>query len=90
MAKTYKGWTRISRDISCRDSGRYFTQWVREGFPTITDFQDGTGKGWCPDYMRYEVGIRPGQPYERSEYRHFAKLSDAILYAETGKYRWQI
>lgn len=87
MAKTYKGWTRINRNST---PDNFFTKWVREGYPTITDFQDGMGKGWCPDYTRYEVGIRPGQPYERSEYRSFERLSDAILYAETGKYRWQV
>jgi len=90
MAKTYKGWTRINRDDTYKDSSRYFTKWVREGYPTITDFQDGMGKGWCPDYTRYEVSPVKGQPYVRSECRQFEKLSDAILYAETGKYSWQV
>lgn len=90
MAKTYKGWTRIDRDITYKDSERYFTKWVREGYPTITDWMDGTSKGWCDPEDRYEVAPVQGKPYERSIYRSFAKLSDAILYAETGKYRWQV
>ena len=83
--KTYKGWTRINRDVTYKDSNRYFTKWVREGFPEITDWVDGTHKGFCDKEDRYEVGLRPGQVYERSIYRSFARLSDAIYYAETGK-----
>ena len=88
MAKTYKGWTRTARDSKSVDT--YFTKWTREGYPTITDYVDGTSKGWCDPNDRYQVDLRPGQPYERSIYRSFARLSDAILYAETGKYRWDV
>ena len=90
MAKTYKGWTRINRDVTCKDINRFFTKWVREGYPTITDYVDGTGKGWCRPEDRYQVAPVQGQPYERYIYRSFERLSDAILYAETGKYRWQV
>ena len=89
MARTYKGWTKVSKKDAEKD-GYYFSWWYKEGYPDITDFMDGTSAGFCNKESRYEVGIRPGQPYERSEYRSFAKLSDAILYAETGKYRWEV
>ncbi len=90
MAKTFKGWTRIDRDTTCKDPDRYFTKWVREGYPTITDYVDGTSKGWCDHEDRYQVAPVKGKPYESYIYRSFARLSDAILYAETGKYRWQV
>ena len=90
MAKTYKGWTRINRDTTHKDPDRYFTKWVREGYPTITDYVDGTPKGWCDPEDRYDVAPVQSNPYESAIYRSFERLSDAILYAETGKYRWQV
>lgn len=89
MAKTYKGWTRVNREDAIKD-GNYFAYWFKEGFPKITDFCDGTSKGWCDPNDRYEVDLKAGQSYERSIYRSFNRLSDAILYAETGKYKWEV
>lgn len=88
MAKTYKGWTRVERDATYKDSTRYYTYWYKEGYPKITDNCDG--RTTCNKVYRYEVSLVPGKPYESWRYRTFSKLEDAILYAETGKYRWDI
>ena len=90
MARTYKGWTRISKDETYKDPSRYFTKWVREGYPSITDWADKKVKtAWnrVDPLSRYEVAPVQGQPYVRSFDRSFARLEDAIFYAETGKYR---
>ena len=90
MAKTFKGWTRINRDDTYKDPSRYFTKWVREGYPSITDWADKKVKTpWnkCDPLSRYEVAPVQGQPYKASYLRSFPTLSEAILFAETGKYK---
>lgn len=90
MARTYKGWTRISKDETYKDPNRYFTKWVREGYPSITDWADKKVKtpyNRCDSYSRYEVAPIQGKPYQSHLLRSFAKLEDAIYFAETGKCR---
>lgn len=73
MAKTYKGWTRVKMD----ENDNYFTYWYKEGYPEITDFMDGTPKGWCDPYHRYRVST----PHNLISLG-FRKLEDAIELAE--------
>lgn len=76
MAKvTRHGWTKIPRGSTPE---ALFTSWVKEGYPSITDYLEGTPKGWCDPWRRYSVSVYKPRYYSG----HFATLKDAIEFAE--------